>query len=248
MRYSHRSITCNQEDAADSGASLVFCSLFASYSVAMLCSALRRFVQMFPLLPTLLMLVLFLYSIPTLANLLAAADVNIYVDYITAINVTTQSFEMRMVESKIDGQIATSNLVAAVYFFFGIFWTMEVIQGLSIMTIAGAITKWYWRKGGKITLNTFPTKSSLYRALRFHVGTACFGAAVVVLVQTIQWAYEYLRARFGHNKSKVIQMFMRCIGCIVHCCVAIVKQLSYSAYIITAMRGRPFCFSAARVW
>ena len=61
----------------------------------MLCSALRRFVQMFPLLPTLLMLALFLYSIPTLANLLAAADVNIYVDYITAINVTTQSFEMR---------------------------------------------------------------------------------------------------------------------------------------------------------
>jgi choline transporter-like protein 2/4/5 len=129
----------------------------------------------------------------------------------------------------------------------GIYWTFEVIQGLSIMTIAGAVTKWYWRKGGKIKLSAFPTKSSLYRALRFHVGTACFGGAIVLVVQTVQWIYAYIHMRLALNKSRIVQAVLCCIGCIVHCCVSIVKEVSYSAYIITAMRGRPFCFSAARV-
>jgi hypothetical protein len=194
------------------------------------------------------MTALFFFTIPTLANLLAAGDITINMDYMMSYNTTSATVEMRMVESTVDGEIAPWNLFASVYFFYGIYWTFEVIHGLSIMTIAGAITKWYWRKGGKIKLSGFPTKSSLYRALRFHIGTACFGGAIVVVVQTIQWAWEYIHARFALNKSRIIQTFLCCISCIVHCCVAIVKEMSYAAYIVTAMRGRAFCFSAARVW
>ena len=130
---------------------------------------------------------LYLFAFVTVGYLLSARGFEAKLQYYMSFNYTTMEMERMDFEGgNNDNAITTANLFATFYFLLGIFWTAEAIMGLSVMTVAGAVCKWYWRQGGNLASSAFPTKASLYRALRFHIGTLVFGAFVVTLMEIVQ--------------------------------------------------------------
>lgn len=77
---------------------------------------------------------------------------------------------------------------AFIYHFFGLLWTNQVIIGFSCVTIAGAIGQFYWAGGDNGKMPTFPILSALKNAAIFSLGSICFGAFIIAVIQFIRCA------------------------------------------------------------
>ena len=101
------------------------------------------------------------------------------------------------------------------YHFFGLLWTNQVIQGSAIMTIAGAVAKWYFAgphdddevekpEDYSERLNK-PLLKSCCRTARYHVGTVMFGGFIIASVQFVRAIMEYVDAntKTWQDKNKV---------------------------------------------
>jgi hypothetical protein len=64
------------------------------------------------------------------------------------------------------------------YVLFGYFWTTRLMHAGITMTIAGAVSEWYWCHGNTRREEMHghtPILSSLSRAVRYHLGTMAYG-------------------------------------------------------------------------
>ena len=142
--------------------------------------------------------------------------------------------------------------VLQVYNLFTFLWTNQFFQGIETMTIAGAIACWYWTldKSDRKNLAKHPISSSLYRAVRYHLGTICFGSLIIAIVQLVRIALAYLdRQTKGLQKANfAVKMLMKCAQCCLWCFEKCVKFITNSAYIVCAMYGGGFCRSTKKAF
>lgn len=140
--------------------------------------------------------------------------------------------------------------VFLVYLFFGMLWTVNFVNGISIMIVSGTVGSWYWA-GSPIEPEDkkthWPILRSIYITYRFHLGTVAFGSVLVAIVQLIRYVAAYVEA-----KSKNLQQGNRfmvvitcCIQCFLKCIEMCVRFISRNAFIQCAMYGGGFCESAA---
>ncbi|GFR50844.1 hypothetical protein Agub_g13116 [Astrephomene gubernaculifera] len=136
---------------------------------------------------------------------------------------------------------------AFIYHFFGLLWTNQVIVGFSCVTIAGAVGHYYWSRGESAGMPAFPVLSALKNTVVYHMGSICFGAAIIAIIQLIRAILEYI-----DRKTKELQAqnkFAEWAMCIVKCCMwcieQIVKFINRNAYIMIAIKGKGYCCSAA---
>jgi hypothetical protein len=67
------------------------------------------------------------------------------------------------------------------YHLFGLFWGSQFILACAQMAMAGAIATWYFtRDKGELSFVLF---GSIWRVIRYHLGTAAFGSLIVAFVQ-----------------------------------------------------------------
>merc|ERR1711871_498208 len=151
------------------------------------------------------------------------------------------------------------------YHFFGLLWTNQLIQGIGIMTVSGAVGKWYFNatssggddddddddEDGEVAVDsgdslTAPVLRSCCRTVRFHLGSIMFGAFIIAVVQFLRAALAYLdsKTRDMQDKNKLLKILMRVVKCILWCFEKCVKYVSKMAYIQTAVKGTSFCISA----
>lgn len=107
--------------------------------------------------------------------------------------------------AKFNGADGVNGFLLA-YHFFGLLWTNQFLQGIVMVTVAGAVSEYYFSKaraqsglmarrasGGarnvraqdKDALNK-PTWHALKRVFRFYLGSIAFGSLIIAIVQ-VAW-------------------------------------------------------------
>eukprot|EP00944_MAST-04C_sp_MAST-4C-sp1_P009183 g9183.t1 len=134
------------------------------------------------------------------------------------------------------------------YWVFSLLWISNFILGVAIMTICGAFAEWYWTQG--LERMGMPIARSLFRTVRYHLGTVAFGSLLIAIVQFIRLFLEYIDSQTKklQEKNKGLKYVMVCLKCLVACFERCVKYLTRNAYIIVAIRGTGFCSAGLAVF
>merc|ERR1711939_1009333 len=132
-------------------------------------------------------------------------------------------------------------------------WGNAFVQGTTIMTIAGAVSGWYFTEtdgGHKTQKWKFPVGASFLRVLRYHLGSVAFGSCIVALVQLARAIMLYIdqQTKNLQEKSCIIKVLMKCVHCLLWCFEKCVKYLTANAYIYVAVKGHSFCIAAFHVF
>ncbi|EKF28572.1 hypothetical protein MOQ_007676 [Trypanosoma cruzi marinkellei] len=132
-----------------------------------------------------------------------------------------------------------TNCIFGLTSLFSIFWAANVISGLSHVTTAGVVTKWYF--AGSENMPARPTWVSFQRAITTSFGSVCLGSLLNTLVGAFGWI-----CGFGiHSGNEFIDCS---IACIEELFVDFVNYCNSYAYVHVAMHGRGYMSSAKSVW
>jgi choline transporter-like protein 2/4/5 len=142
--------------------------------------------------------------------------------------------------------------VFVAYNFLGFLWIANFITAIVVFIIAGTIGHWYW-KGNEAEgegYGAHPLFRSIYITLRFHLGTAAFGALLVAVVQFIRYfaAYVEQRSKSVTKRSRLMKAIMCCVHCLLKCLEYCIKFISRNAYIVSALYGESFCTSTRQAF
>ncbi|EAN92357.1 hypothetical protein C3747_101g85 [Trypanosoma cruzi] len=132
-----------------------------------------------------------------------------------------------------------ANYIFGLTSIFSIFWAANVVLGLSHVTTAGVVAKWYF--AGSENMPAHPTWASFQRAITTSFGSVCLGSLLSTLVGAFGWVCG-LGIHSGNE-------FIDCsIACIQDLFVDFVNYCNSYAYVQVAMHGRGYMTSARRVW
>ncbi|XP_070531870.1 choline transporter-like protein 2 [Ptychodera flava] len=131
-----------------------------------------------------------------------------------------------------------------VYNLFGLFWIMSFIVALDQIVLAGAFASYYWAFTKPKDIPVFPVSASLWRSLRYHLGSIAFGSFIIAVIKLIRAMLEYLDHKLKGSENKVAEFFLKCMKCCFWCLEKFMKFLNKNAYILIAVYGKNFCTSA----
>jgi choline transporter-like protein 2/4/5 len=134
----------------------------------------------------------------------------------------------------------------AAYHFFGFLWTNAWINGIGILTLAGAFGDWYFRDPEK-GLGKLPILRSWGRTWRYHLGSIAYGAFIIAVVQFMRAVLMYIQDK-APKDNKAVQIALKIISCCLWCLEKCLKFISKNAYIIIALKGKSFCSATKEVF
>jgi len=151
--------------------------------------------------------------------------------------------------------------LAAYWVFHGL-WTIQLCVYFGYMVIAGAVCAWYFTLkdadgnrivGGENGGTRAPLVASLWRTVRYHMGTVAFAALIIATVKFIRVTVKYIEMKTRSNPPNYLQKAIFCIiQCFLKCIECCLDKISRNALVWTAMWGDPFLPSAfssfALIW
>ena len=134
---------------------------------------------------------------------------------------------------------------------FGLVWTMSLISALVDLTVAGAISRWYWTEPAErhmLFVRDNVVQQGIYNTFRYHVGSAAFGSLVLAVIVTLRAALVYLdkETKELQKQSRVLKLLFMCLQCMLACLQRFVEYISRMAYIVIAIKGQGF-FASSKV-
>jgi len=134
------------------------------------------------------------------------------------------------------------------YHFLGFLWTVALIKAIAWTAIAGAVSFWYFfiSGGGAAEFEVQiqrPISGSLYRVLRYHVGSCCFGAFCVALCQLIRYMLACVSyyTKDLQDSNFLLKLALCCAKCAIYCLEKTIEFISNYGYIYVAIEGMSFC-------
>ncbi|XP_041370710.1 choline transporter-like protein 2 [Gigantopelta aegis] len=131
-----------------------------------------------------------------------------------------------------------------VYMVFMFLWILNFIIALGQMVLAGAFASYYWAYEKPKDIPAFPLAASLWRTVRYHLGSIAFGSLIIAIIQLIRIFLEYLDHKLKGAENAVARFFLKCLKCFFYCLEKFMKFLNKNAYILVAVYGKNFCVSA----
>jgi len=131
-------------------------------------------------------------------------------------------------------------------YIFWFFWTAEAIMAFGTMTVAGAISAWYWaggREDGDRTKVSGEVCTSLWTTVRYHLGTVCFGALVIAVIRTIRAVLGYIQDKAEGVDNGFVKGVLCMLQCCLYCFQNFMKFVQKNGYIVCAVEGTGFCES-----
>eukprot|EP01015_Nassula_variabilis_P030426 TRINITY_DN6683_c0_g1_i32.p1 TRINITY_DN6683_c0_g1~~TRINITY_DN6683_c0_g1_i32.p1 ORF type:complete len:447 (-),score=91.79 TRINITY_DN6683_c0_g1_i32:100-1440(-) len=139
------------------------------------------------------------------------------------------------VDQRLEGQLA--------YHLFGLLWINAFIIALGQFILASSAGIWYFMRQ---QMNS-PVRTSVFRALRYHMGSLAFGSLILAIVQFIRITFEYIKKKsyaMGVPENAVTKFIFKCMKCCLACFERFIKFINTQAYIQVALTGKSFCSSA----
>ncbi|XP_070533018.1 choline transporter-like protein 4 [Ptychodera flava] len=131
-----------------------------------------------------------------------------------------------------------------IYALFGLFWIMNFIVALDQIVLAGAFASYYWAFNKPKDIPVFPVSGSLWRTLRYHLGSIAFGSFIIAVIQLIRAMLDYMDHKLKGSENRVAKFILKCMKCCFWCLEKFMKFLNKNAYILVAVYGKNFCTSA----
>ena len=132
------------------------------------------------------------------------------------------------------------------YHLFGLLWTSQFIIACGQLTLAGMGAMWYFTRD-KSQLSS-PLIKSVWRLIRYHLGSVIFGALLIALVELARIILAYIQAKLKGRAGKIVDCILCCLRCCLWCFEKCLKFINKNAYIEIAIWGKPFCTSACNAF
>lgn len=127
---------------------------------------------------------------------------------------------------------------------FGLFWGIWFASGFSQMVLAGAFATWYWTYD-KNNVPFFVVTRSMFRTLRYHLGTIAFGSLILAICSFIRAIIEYIEKKLKrYSDNALVKCLFCCLKCFFWCLERFLRVINRNAYILCAIHGKNFCSSA----
>lgn len=130
---------------------------------------------------------------------------------------------------------------------FGLFWNIAFLLTLSNFIINGAVCFWYHNHSDKMN---HPITTTLWWALRYHLGTIAFGSFILAVVWVLRALAEYLdrkrkkHKKYGGEDNLTAKFILCCIKCVLVICEKLIEFINRHSYTETILRSTNFCTSA----
>ena len=136
-------------------------------------------------------------------------------------------------------------IIIYLYILFGFLWTIESFNNISWTAMSGSISHWYFFRDDDEVRTRVPILRSLWRVLRFHLGSVFFGAFVIALIQLVRIVLmaldKYTKKQQEGNLA--LKLLIKCTQCCLWCFEKTIKFITNYCYIYVALQGSGFCKS-----
>jgi len=147
----------------------------------------------------------------------------------------------------------------AFYEVYVLLWVLQFVIYFSYMSVAGAYADWYfsdWKDPGSIRkgkirgkekrqLGRFPVMKSIWRCLRYHMGSLAVGAGLIAFFQYLRAALLYLeKTSTPENPNPIQKTISKALHCILCCLECIFDKLNKNGFVMCSIYGTPFCASS----
>ncbi|GFN97324.1 choline transporter-like protein 1 [Plakobranchus ocellatus] len=129
-----------------------------------------------------------------------------------------------------------------VIYLLGFLWLTQFIIGCERLTVSSSVALWYFTRD-KSKLSS-PVSTSVWRLIRYHLGSVAFGSLIIALVALVRIILSFIEGRLSGSKNKVAKVILKCITCCLWCFEQFLKFLTANAYIQIAINGYAFCKAA----
>ena len=127
------------------------------------------------------------------------------------------------------------------FHFFGVLWVNAFLSALLEFTLASSVAIWYFSlnsDSGPIR----PVTRSIYRAIRYHLGSLAFGSLILAVIRLFKWLMRYITSRLQSlSTNRLYRFLLSVLNCYIACFERGVKFVNRNAYIQIALRSRNFC-------
>ena len=97
---------------------------------------------------------------------------------------------------------------------------------------------------GKDQLPLTPVFNSLGRMLRYHTGTAAFGALIIAIIRFVRAVVTYIQKKTRNSQNRCMKCLLCCVQCCLKCCQKCLDYISRNALVWCSITGDNFCSSA----
>ena len=137
----------------------------------------------------------------------------------------------------------SSDVIITFYHIFAFCWSSQFINAIGVMTVAGAIGKWYFsqmKKDEKIGMRT--VSHAFLCTIMFHMGSAAYGAFLIACVQLARAIMLYIdeKTKKSQSSNPLVKCGVKCCHCCLLCLEKCMKYISRNAYIMVINRNLSF--------
>lgn len=120
---------------------------------------------------------------------------------------------------------------------------MQFVQLCAWCTMSGAVCYWYFFKDDPEEKTRAPLLKSLWRTLRYHIGSMAFAAFIIAIVQLIRLIFLYIEKQLKAraDKNLALKLAFKCFSMCLWCLEKTLKYISYYGIVFVALRGSSFC-------
>eukprot|EP00301_Raphidiophrys_heterophryoidea_P020979 c5536_g1_i1.p1 GENE.c5536_g1_i1~~c5536_g1_i1.p1 ORF type:complete len:654 (-),score=162.71 c5536_g1_i1:78-2039(-) len=151
------------------------------------------------------------------------------------------------------GEFDSTTKFCLFYNFVGLIWIETFIFAITRTTIAGTASAWYFTRdhdeiaGKSDQLSFLIVGRSLFRTLRYNLGSLAFGSFVLTLTSLVKWFIDgCLAIAKKTEKSPSMQWFIAFVNCCVKVIAKLIEYITKYSYIQISMYGISFCDAAHR--
>jgi hypothetical protein len=153
---------------------------------------------------------------------------------------------------------STTSQYYLIYIFFHVLWMIQFSFYFAYTTMAGTVCSWYFaardESGAKVwsdgsnsdqpgVIPSWPIFASMYRVIRYHLGTISLAAFIIAVVQLIRYAVAYVQEQFKDSENFVAKCLLctcQCFLCCLECCL---DKINKNSLIWCSIMGDNFCTS-----
>jgi len=135
-----------------------------------------------------------------------------------------------------------------IYFMvFAFFWVAAFLSATFQHSVAGAISSWYFSRGGNNMGRVSggvgsPAIVSFLRAFTTSLGSLALGSLVIAIIEFMMFLLRMAKSNKFQNRFAVFMI--NCLLCCMACIEGIAKFINKYAFIHVAMHGYSFCKAA----
>ncbi|XP_026328516.1 CTL-like protein 1 isoform X2 [Hyposmocoma kahamanoa] len=126
-------------------------------------------------------------------------------------------------------------------------WGSEFILGCQQMTIAGAVSHWYFRGQNSQS----PVLYSIGKLIKYHLGSVAKGSFLITIFKIPRLILTYLHAKLtarSEKGSECAKCGLKCGICCFYCLEKFIRYLNHNAYTIITIERVHFCKAAAKAF